>query len=355
MALQHGAEYKLLPDIPLEIQFLILDQLYTGRRPSRIANLTPLALTCLAWAGHIQSLLFCDITLNYSNTGAFLSLLRGNALPFARECSSWRISLRPLGSHRRWATVRVLSLRFCILYTAENLWAFIDLFPGLESLECSGWLYNLDDTSAAASDVARTTPTLHLKRLVLESSNKHSPQFISRQLAARDIVVDSLPVTLAAEADRDASPCNVLLSRIGPMLQVLTVTKLPKEVGPIIPLDISNCTALRHLTLHLRCNTANPMHMNTPLTSFIYQISTAPLTTLTLEIILAALSPLELQWQDVDAILTAYAFRGLENVTVRVKSAAKSSSTFGELTRHLQNRMAGLQQRGLLLVECGEL
>ncbi|KAJ7773984.1 hypothetical protein B0H16DRAFT_1763548 [Mycena metata] len=355
MTLQQGAESQLLPAIPLEIQFLILDQLYTGSlsRRRRIANLSPLALTCFAWAGHIQPLLFRNISLNKCNTDAFLSLLRRNGRLGEYVLAIFlpggaRVILNPdlvrhlpnvhtirvtshsymslVEPHRPWVTVRTLSLSFCILSTAQDLWAFIDLFPALESLECGGWMYARGD--------------------------------MRRQLAARQFTVDSFSVSLATEEDRDASPCNALLSRIGPTLQVLDVTELPEELAPsesaFIPLDISNCTALRHLTLRLHHSTASPTHMNTGLISFLHQIPSGPLTTLTLETILAA-PLLELQW-DVDGILSAYTFRDLENIAIRVRPASSTTSlTFGEVKTHLESRMAGLRQLGLLQVEHVEL
>ncbi|KAJ7184799.1 hypothetical protein C8R46DRAFT_1065204 [Mycena filopes] len=370
-----------LPAIPLEVQFLILDQLYAGRPVAAGSalknkpNLKPLALTCLAWASHIQSLLFRRISLDLKNTTAFLALLRTNsrlgahplvvvvpgsasAVVYAQiqhllpNVHTFRIHshiFEPLPEAcRPWPKVHTLALGYCIVSTARDLWAFLALFPALEHLRCWGWHYALDqdDESSLLTQEQQQQPPLHLKRLTLTSSETHSPQYIGLQLAAREgFRVDAFTVTFAAEDDRERA-VNALLVRIGPTLQELRVVDIRAASDSDTQLDITACTALRHLSLALP-----------DILPLLRQVSAAAalLASVTLSIGASAAAEDE-NWEDVDALLGGPAFRRLERVVLRVivakdEGEEKARASFAEV----RGRMGRMGARGLLKFEVGEL
>jgi hypothetical protein len=248
-----------LPTVPLEIQFLILDQIrgtFKITAPQDVRKeLGRLALICSAWAEHAQSLLFRRVFIVDSNILAarFMSLLRSSAhlghyttflsmqpaaafqypdLPIfllnLRTVIMSSSTLEPVGaSARPWVGVTHLKMKFCMLSTAEDLWRLLCIFPALEHLHLSGWLVMDPDAPIV---IATNAPAIHLKELEFLSSRHHSPHPAAAQLALHDLTVDRLSVTLLAVEDWDASACNSLLCKIGPTLQELElVVDLPEE------------------------------------------------------------------------------------------------------------------------------
>ncbi|KAJ7433991.1 hypothetical protein FB451DRAFT_1312899 [Mycena latifolia] len=158
----------LPPDLPLEIQFLILDCVNDDTPKAKVQQLRRLAFICTAWAAHIQSLLFRHVTLETkgdcdrflallcgskhlrqhvtsvaSGTGGAISTLRiQELLPNMRSMHLRAHVFGPLMSATPWSTVTRLRLTFCVLSTAQHLWDLLGLFPLCERLEFAGWMYS---------------------------------------------------------------------------------------------------------------------------------------------------------------------------------------------------------------------
>ncbi|KAJ7790747.1 hypothetical protein B0H14DRAFT_3891033 [Mycena olivaceomarginata] len=371
------------PTVPLEIQFLILDQIREIRAPQDARKeLGRLALICSAWAEHAQSLLFRRLFIVDSNVLAarFMSLLRSSAhlghyttflslqpaaalqypdlpifLPNLRTVIMSSSTLEPVGALARpWLGVTHLTMNFCMLSTAEDLWRLLCIFPALEHLHFSGWLAMDPD---APTVIATDAPAIHLKELVLLSSRHHSPHPAVAQIALHNLTVDRLSVTLLAADDWDASACNSLLCKIGPTLQDLElVIDLPENWIPVwivkVGICIRPCIALRGLTLGLCSSAGSAKTMRSNLISILNQISAPTLTTLVFNVSLAA--PLrELPWDEIDSILARLDPR-LERVLIRVLPADGPDLRFDEFTEFLKQQMVSLERRQLLRFEhCG--
>ncbi|KAJ7737209.1 hypothetical protein B0H14DRAFT_3516345 [Mycena olivaceomarginata] len=184
-----------LPTIPLEIQFLILDQI-TGT----FGNVAPevvkkelgcLVLICSAWTAHIRSLLFRCVNNHLGHYTTILVMQSAVALEFP-DLPKF---LPP------WIGVTHLKMKFCMLLTTEDLWWLLCIFPALEHLHLSGWLVMDPDAPIV---IATNAPAIHLKELVLLSSRHHSPHPAAAQLALHNLTVDRLSVTLPAMEGWDA-------------------------------------------------------------------------------------------------------------------------------------------------------
>ncbi|KAJ7142353.1 WD40-repeat-containing domain protein [Mycena epipterygia] len=365
------------PAIPLELQFLILDQMHTPEREAKV-QLRRLASICLAWAMHIQSLLFRHVALGFSDAENFLSLLRGSKhlgkyvtslallegisfnsveiqalLPNVRTMHVTVHVFQPLtGPRCQWSAVTRLRIKFCVLSTAQDLWDFIGLFPACERLEFLGWMYNDGDPLAGLS-TAVDAPAKHLEYLALESSRNHSPQPVARCLAMHNnLSVDHLFITLAAQDDWDASASNMLLSRIGSTLQDLELVELPEQADPscIVGIRLSPCTTLRSLALNLRFSTASANNMQAGLLSLLQQISSPVLVALSLRMSLTK-RLLELPWEVIHTLLAGDCFCNLQRVTFKVSDARIPDEPrlgFDEFEDMMRGVMVDLRRRGLL-------
>jgi hypothetical protein len=242
-------------ELPLEIQFLILDEMKSYNN----SELQRLAFVCLAWANHIQSLLFQQVDLvDASNvcTSRFLSVLRTNSrlgqytthleilpeglfnssdlqpfLPNLHTITTSGETFGPLNeSAHAWSTVREFRIRFYRPSPVVDLWGIITRFPALERLRLLGLLPPIPGTPAAEIDV--DAPVVHLKHLALASNGRFSAQPAVLRLCVRDIIVDNLSVTLTSPRDCDASLYNLLLRKVGPTLRDLEVVELPEHETP---------------------------------------------------------------------------------------------------------------------------
>jgi hypothetical protein len=97
--------------------------------------------------------------------------------------------------------------------------------------------------------------------------------------------------------------------------------------------------------------------MKLGLISLLHQISSPTLATLSLKVLLTA-PLLELQWEEIDRILTGHSFGNLLRVTVGVlvphsPPLGELCLSFGELAEAMKSRMVGLRQRCLLHFEPG--
>ncbi|KAJ7142378.1 hypothetical protein C8R44DRAFT_865726 [Mycena epipterygia] len=360
------------PVVPLEIQFLILDQINPWEGEAK-AHLYRLAFVCLAWATHIQSILFRRVYV--LDPGRFVSLLNESkhlgqyvtSLSLAQGVASLSEMLAllpnvhsiditdiftPLQNLGRWCpTVTRMSIRFCVLPTAQGLWDFIGSFPSCDQLEFSGWmLYHGDPVASLGPTV--TAPTVHLKHLALTSSQNHTPQPVARWLVAHNVTVDSLIIGLSSKDDRDASEYNMLLSKVGHSLRDLEVIELPEKTDPagVVGIRISPCTALRCLTLNLRFSTTSAINMRTGLLPLLQQISSPLLTMLRLRMSLTK-QLLDLPWEEMDRNLTGNGFVNLQWVVLDVcelESPDELRLSFEEFEGRLEGVMVVARQRGLL-------
>jgi hypothetical protein len=262
-----------------------------------------------------------------------------------------------------------------MLSTAEDLWRLLCIFPALEHLHLSGWLVMDPD---APMVIAANAPTIHLKELVLLSSRHHSPHPAVAQLALHDLTVDRLSVTLLAVENWDASACNSLLCKIGPMLQELElVVDLPEKRIPgqcrahsvyhifstlsivEVGIYIRPCTALRSLTLGL-CSiagSAQTMRGGNLIISILNQISAPTMTTLTFNVNVSSESltaPLrELPWDKIDDSILGRLGPHLKRVVVRNLPADGPDLRFDEFAGFLKERLVGLERGHLLQFERG--
>jgi len=252
---------------------------------------------------------------------------------------------------RRCPTVTRISIRFCVLPTAQDLWNFIGSFPSCDRLEFSGWmLYHGDPLTSMGPAV--TAPTVHLKHLALSSFQTHTPQPVARWLAAHNVTVDSLIIGLSSKDDRDASEYNMLLSKVGHSLRNLEMTELPQETDPagVVGIRISPCTALRSLTLNLRFSTTSPTNMQTGMLPLLQQTSSPLLTTLRLRMSLTK-QLLDLPWEEMDRNLTGNCFVNLQSVVFEVcelESPEELRLSFEEFEDRLEGTLVVTRQRGLL-------
>ncbi|KAJ7303782.1 hypothetical protein DFH08DRAFT_945218 [Mycena albidolilacea] len=307
------------PIVPLEIQFLILDQIHGTFKiaaPQDVRKeLGRLALICSAWAEHAQSLLFRRLFIVDSNVLAarFMSLLRSSA---------------HLGHYTTF-----LSMQPAAALQYPDLPIFL---PNLRTVIMSS--STLEPVGASAR------PWLGSHELVLLSSRHHSPHPVVAQLALHDLTVDRLSVTLLAADDWDASACNSLLCKIGPRLQDLElVIDLPENWIPVWILEVGicirPCIALRSLTLGLCSSAGSAKTMRSNLISILNQISVPTLTTL-------VFVPLhELPWDEIDSILARLDPR-LECVLIRVLPADGPDLRFDEFAEFLKEQMEKPRQAG---------
>lgn len=222
------------------------------------SELQRLAFVCLAWSNHIQSLLFQQVNLvDAANvcTSRFLSVLRTNSrlgqytthlkilpeglfnssdlqpfLPNLHTITTGGETFGPLNkSAPAWSTVRELRLRFHRPSPVVDVWRIITRFPTLERLLFIGWLSPTPGKPAAKLDA--DAPVVHLKRLALVSTTNFSAQPAVPRLCAREIIVDTLSVTVGS-MDCDASLYNRLVRKVGPTLHDLQVFELPEHVAP---------------------------------------------------------------------------------------------------------------------------
>ncbi|KAJ7793140.1 hypothetical protein B0H14DRAFT_2927884 [Mycena olivaceomarginata] len=350
-----------------------------GRPPrssSRKKELGRLALICSAWTAYIRSLLFRRVYIADSNVvaGRFLSLLRRNNhlghyttilvmqsaaalefpdlpnfLPNLRTAIISSSVFEPIeGSVRPWVGVTHLKMKFCMLSTAEDLWRLLCIFPALEHLHLSGWLVMDPDAPIV---IATNAPAIHLKELVLLSSRHHSPHPAAAQLALHDLTVDRL-------SDWDASACNSLLCKIGPMLQELElVVDLPEERISEVGICIRPCTALRSLTLGLYsiAGSTQTMRGSNLIISILDQIFAPTLTTLTFNVSSESLTvPLrELPWDEIEDSILGCLGPHLERVVIRNLPANGSDLRFDEFAGFLKERLVSLERSHLLQFERG--
>ncbi|KAJ7184801.1 hypothetical protein C8R46DRAFT_1300255 [Mycena filopes] len=257
--------------------------------------------------------------------------------------------IQPFPVSHPWPTIRTLELGYCFPSNARDLWAFL----ALEHLTCSGWHSSIY-APGPGSDILVEGPPLRIKRLALTSSTRYSLPYIAPQLAAcSGLKVDTFVVTFAAEAHRNAGPCSALLARIGPTLRELCVVDVQEATDAAPNLDITACTALRHLSLEL------PLpHTMRLLRQVSVSAAAALLTSVTLNVGPSAATGDENEkWEDVDVLLGGYAFRALERVVIRVVIATRKDG--GEAARErfveVEARMGRLGARGLLRFEVGEV
>ncbi|KAJ7100442.1 hypothetical protein C8R44DRAFT_809898 [Mycena epipterygia] len=358
------------PTLPLEIQFLILDQiLNTGDSGAKL-QLRALAFICWAWAVHIQSLLFSHVAVESSNVDRFLSLLHRSKhlgqyvtslvilddimlnspeihhfLPNIRTMALASHVLAPLTEHRssQWSAVTSLSVKFCTLLSAQDLRDFLCSFPACERLEFAGYMYS-DIDLLPGMDIAGNTSALHLKHIALEGWRNYTPQNVARWLAVLNITADHLLITLGVRDDCDASAYNMLLARVGNVLQDLEITELPEETDQtsVIGICVGPCTTLRILTLHLRLSIASAKNMESGLLALLQQISSPHLAVLTLRMSLKTPLP-ELPWEEIDILLSGHRFRALQQVVFEVAGPAQIEFEDG-----ITGVMVGLHRRGLL-------
>ncbi|KAJ7866990.1 hypothetical protein B0H14DRAFT_3861890 [Mycena olivaceomarginata] len=353
-------------ELPLEIQFLILNEMKSYNN----SELQRLAFVCLAWANHIQSLLFQQVDLvDASNvcTSRFLSKAYSTPRTFNPSFQTFTPSppagrpSAPLNeSAHAWSTVRELCIRFYRPSPVVDLWGIITRFPALECLCLLGLLPPIPGTPAAEINV--DAPVVHLKHLALVSNSRFSAQPAVLRLCVHDIIVDNLSVTLTSPRDCDASLYNLLLRKVGPTLRDLEVVELPEHETPVIRISLAACTSLRCLTLRLRFSTTSPQAMRLALIPMLHQV-TPTLGTLTLEM---SLSPtlFDLPWEEVDQILARGLPSGVERVVFAFMPAKERIGfelmpadgsgpglLFGDFSAAMKEQMVGLERRRLLYFE----
>ncbi|KAK7044385.1 hypothetical protein R3P38DRAFT_3308330 [Favolaschia claudopus] len=361
--------------LPLEIQFLILDHVRSIHGQIDRRELKRLGLICAAWSEHVRSILFKRVEVNDNSMATrFLSLVQRNGrlgqytttlfiqsldifnspvlhtfLPNLRAiticgCLFGRLET----SACPWPTVTRLCIKFCVLSSPADLWDVISLFPALDHLKFSGWMIPSEPHPASirAADA-------HLKHLsvVSWSKNDASTQAVALQLAAHNLTVDRLSLTLDGNADCDASPFNVLLQKIT-ALQHLDIVELPQDQTPVIGICIKSCTALLSLTITLRFSTADPVNMQLGLISLLRSISSPVLTRLTLRVSLLA-PVFQLPWEEVDTVLCTGSldyYSSLECVVIQVADGV-DNTRFSDFAAFARARMAGVERRRLLRFE----
>jgi hypothetical protein len=240
------------PTIPVELQFLILDLPTVGHGAA--TELHRLSFICVAWALHIQSLLFRQVTFG-SRDSILTSFLRESphlaqhitvatfvasdavacnmpaihdVLSNVRTVQIHRPILQPPpASHAEWRNVTRLCFTFCALSSAQDLWDLLRIFPHCERLEFAGWWRRPDPASAERNNSVHAGAT-HLKHLAFQGSLNQSPQPVAAWLAMDNLAVDRLSITLSQD-ESDLSAYNLLLSHVGHALQDLELAVLPVD------------------------------------------------------------------------------------------------------------------------------
>ncbi|KAF7323723.1 hypothetical protein MKEN_00593200 [Mycena kentingensis (nom. inval.)] len=267
------------PTIPLELHFLILDQLIDD-----IPTLRSLTLVCLAWASHIQSLLFHRVSVRATTAPRFLSLLstathnlgryvtvlvvretRGAApvvlaalsnaavasrLPNVRALELAYSMLSAAGLHP-WRTIRSLTLHFCCFSSPSTMAEFFQAFPKLTRLDvfqCS--MTTRDWDSEAAARLLHPTIDWDLEFLAIGAY----PQTPLVDWLASPQVSLSVSRLRIYCVGHDASAFNALLAKVGAGLRRLEVPgmrvlRVNARQGAGIPLCLRPCTALARLDI----------------------------------------------------------------------------------------------------------
>ncbi|KAF8212802.1 hypothetical protein K438DRAFT_2010072 [Mycena galopus ATCC 62051] len=369
-----------LVQLPMEIQFLIIDQF-----EAYVAQLHKFCLVSRTWAAYTQSLLFRNVFVGYRSQERFLSILqarndvgrhiinltvveggnrwlrRDDDWTGRFQCNDhWSVfdSIAPilgekmpnLGaldiSHRYfrldgqpavgWMSITRLRMHLCRIATTDIMIAFIASFPRLESLDVS-----LCQVGANPSWSRKVypMPVRHLKYLALGQFTQ-DPLIDWILAEPAEVTIDHFHILYLGP---DASSLNSLLGKIGGGLRHLEISGISRlEQGREVALSIRPCTALA--TLKFCENGA--YHPGPGITHVLSQITSPHLTTISFNIPLK-MGYLNMPWEEVDHLLATEAFRHLKAVVFNMWGG-QVLTPHEDVVPAMKARLLVLTTRGLL-------
>ncbi|KAJ7056082.1 hypothetical protein C8F01DRAFT_1156775 [Mycena amicta] len=357
--------------LPLELHFLIIDQF-----ASDSAQLRNASLVCLAWAAHVQSILFRTVSVRSQTTQRFVAALsttrdlgRYVTKLDVKEAGVWDHTvfhdklpnLRTLcvthgaftPQPEMYSRITSLTLRFCRFATAAHMLSFIAGFQALESLEvfqCSLQLY-------ADPRMPQNPPAVvdwSLKHLAIGA---HPQNPLIEWLASPSVSM-SLERLRILSLGHDASSFNTLLAKVGSGLTHLEVPGTPRRQstgGSEIPLSLRLCTSLSVLTFSER----SPAELSRGVISAFSQLRTTStthsLTAIAFKVQLNT-TYLDVPWEEIEISILGEGspdlFSNLRTVTLHLWGSLlprnQGISYFDEAVLLLEDRMVLLEARGLL-------
>ncbi|KAJ6554311.1 hypothetical protein B0H19DRAFT_144696 [Mycena capillaripes] len=386
--------------LPLEIQHLVLDDIACA---GDVQELCRLCTICRAWADHAQTLIFQDVWVTETDVQRLLSLFK--AKPRLGRCvTTLRVvgdeirsytSYTPTRATENTTTVleqlvqhlpdlmqnvrtlhfvtpgnngapvhnpsscvstlsRITRLRICCRRdtTANYVLRFIALFPGLQSLEFSGYPGRLTGTTPFLPPAL-----INLNRLVLPAAFCSGP--IMRWLSNGWLSV--IDLTIESWCQERGPVHSLLISTAG------TLHYLRLQVGSIappafpritLPLFLPSCCSLRNLDVSLRfsLSTENRKYMELGLLSVLRQLSAPHLFRVYVEThFTRSLQPegvaAELPWDEVDATLQAF-----DGLRLAVFDFYAMFDLYGgdrdALCRDVRRKMPLSDSRGILIINC---
>ncbi|KAJ7046083.1 hypothetical protein C8F04DRAFT_1387742 [Mycena alexandri] len=373
---------------PLELQFLVLDQLSDDD-----LELRRLCTTCKAWANHIQRIIFRHIWvtsattprlvrlfLNKPHLGKYVQVVTvvesasfasiellfvwlSDVLPNLQTLDILRCSfgadIFPL-QQSVLVKITYLRLRSAQFTSGETLLQFIGLFPRLEGLDLSG--------HCAAYGRALTPPTSSLqppRRLRYLACNATFHGVLMKWLARGPVIVDELYITGRGGNNGELED---FLLKVGDGVKHLRLTAPPWPSPQLDAIVIPPFPSLHSLEVDLHLLNPAVFYWDTTLPAidleggFLYllkQLLSPALSTMYFDTFVAP-AHLDLPWDKLDAILTRFSsleevifdLYGHINLTGGTKCGHVDLPTYADLCRGMRKAMPRSDARGILKFRC---
>ncbi|KAJ7182375.1 hypothetical protein C8R43DRAFT_967023 [Mycena crocata] len=333
------------PDLPLEIQFLILDELGDD-----VLELRDLSFVCCAWGAHAKRMIFRTIWVTPANVeqlfavidskpeiGRYVRTLRAiagrhnfqetpllleklvqnlpNLMPNVRtlDLLEWR-SEPVIQSVANVAGITHLRIRPGTFKNADNMVRFIALFPRLDALDVFWQAINSDSRTISPQPPAPR----RLKYLGLSNNPASSSGVIVAWLwQSGTVTVDELRLT---EYGCNHTGMVHFLRKIGDRVQHLELVEdLPHwSTEPVLRgFRLPPCPSLQTLTMSLHASTADSSSLRAGLLTVLHALSSGapPLHLRSMHFdtyVMTARGHVDLPWDEVDAALSV--FPGLRSV-----------------------------------------
>ncbi|KAJ7111653.1 hypothetical protein C8R43DRAFT_1139049 [Mycena crocata] len=331
-----------LPDLPLELQFLILDEL-----EDEVLELRELCFVCRAWGTHTQRLLFRTVWVTPANVERLFAVIQAKPklghyvrklqavckryfsmgpeelvleeliqrlpelMPDVRtlDLLGWKgePSIQSVGNL---AGITHLRIRPVTFRNAYNMFRFIALFPRIDSLDVFWQDINPDSHSVHAP----TPPApRRLKYLGLSNNPASASGVVVAWLSqSGTIAVEELRLT---EYDSIHGGMDELLRKIGDSLQHLHLLEVPHwfPTDSVRRGSLPPFASLQTLKMSLCASTTDSINMRARLLAVLHDLSSPHLCSMHFDTyVLSARGHVELPWNEVDDALSA--FTGLREV-----------------------------------------
>ncbi|KAJ7756589.1 hypothetical protein B0H16DRAFT_1538474 [Mycena metata] len=364
--------------LPLELQFLVLDQSSVD-----VLYFRDLCTVCRAWGAHAQKIIFRHVWVTLVTIRRLWLLLRykphlgtyietvtvagslrspfghtsmqqlfrylSDIMPNVRTLdiliTKFGPELVPL-QHSALRKITHLRLRSAAFAFRDTLLQFIALFPHLEGLEVSGD-YVLHTTPPKFSP----PPPKHLRYL---ACNAFCYDSVMKWLASGPTMVDNLYITAWGYND---SLLEEFLFKIGNRLQRLRLTDLGTQWAPLNEFTIPPCPSLKSLEIDLHRSTSSRNLLESGFLSILKQLSSSVLSTMYFDTHVTA-DHLQLPWDKVDVVLAD--FTGLQEVIFDLHGFVKVTETnenafvptYVEVCDGMRKAMVISEARGILKFWC---